>query len=136
MRGHHFSEPPKKNNDDRIILNSLLKNADVVICSGGSFSLDALCFDKPVINIGFDGGLNLPKEASMLSRFRIDHYAKLLNYKGIYLVKNYQELDRAVKESLAKPDKLMGNIKKIKEKYLKPLDGRASERFFEIIKNA
>jgi hypothetical protein len=134
-QGYRFNSYKLDQADDRVILNSMLEHADLVICGPTTLTLDALRFDKPVINIGFDGDLALPKEASIAARYETAHYAPLLSFSGIDYVENYQELDSAILQALAYPEKLAANRKKIVEYYLEPLDGKACERMHEIIRN-
>ncbi|MCD4761497.1 hypothetical protein K8R32_00885 [bacterium] len=131
--GIHFHSKEIKNIDDRIILYSLMSHSDLIICGPTTLTLDAIQFDKPVINIGFDGSKLLPKEASVLNICFTNHFGDLLSHKGTYLVKNFKELDNAIENALKNPSHLASGRKKIKENYLEPLDGKASERLFNLL---
>jgi hypothetical protein len=131
--GKRFDDVLEKSVDDRIVLYSLLAHSSIVICGPTTLTLDALRFDKPVINIGFDGYLELPKNASISNRYEIDHYAPLLGYDGIYYVNNFEELEKALKSSIERPEEQAIGRKKIRENYLEPLDGKASQRLFELL---
>jgi hypothetical protein len=135
IKGHDFSHPQVQGEDDRIILNSLMKNADLVISSGSTLDLEALRFDKPVIDIAFDGDLELPKGASILSRYNMHHHINFLRYNSTYFVKSYAELESSIEKALRCPETLTEDIRKMKRQYLEPLDGKASERLFQLIKN-
>lgn len=119
--------------DDRAVLYSLLNNAKVVACGPTTLTLDAIRFDKPTINIGFDGNIKLPQTASIAARYTINHFFPLLSYHGIYYVKNWPKLNNAIENALKNPCHLASGRKKIRENYLKPLDGKASERLFNLL---
>jgi len=133
-QGYRFDRHNLEKNDDRLILNSILKNAGVVMCGPTTLTLDALRFDKPVINIAFDGDLNLPESASIKQRYYTEHYRPLLKYNGLYIVENFNEMANSIKKSLDNPGELADGRKKLRDDYLEPLDGMSSERMFNIIK--
>lgn len=133
-QGYRFDYHNKNKNDDRLILNSLLKNATTVICGPTTLTLDAIMFGKPVINPAFDGDLKVPKAASIKERYEVEHYRPLFKYNVIYYAKNYQEFKESIKDSLKNSGKLSDDMKKIKDYYLEPIDGNASKRLYELIK--
>lgn len=120
--------------DDRIVLYSLLTHMKLLLCGPTTLTLDGIRFGKPIINIGFDGNLNLPPQASVAVRYTIDHFAPLLTYNGIYYVKNFLELNQSLHNALSLPRELAEGQKKIRDDYLEPLDGKASERMFALLK--
>jgi len=133
--GEYINGKMRKKINDQILLNSVLKHASLVICGPTTLTLDALRFNKPIINIEFDGDLKLPPENSIRKRYKWEHYSPLLKYNAIYFVKNYQELEKAIKKSLEKPRELDEGRKLLRQMYLEPLDGQASNRLFNLIIN-
>ena len=131
--GHLSDEEGSNPADDIRFLANLLKHANVVIHSGGSLVLDAVTFNTPVIYIGFDGDLQLPEVDRWIVRYELEHIRPVIDSEGIWLVGNYDELDRAINGYLANPGLHDQGRKRIRGDHLEPLDGRASERLVDII---
>jgi len=136
QNGRLFTANWQQSMPDGRLLNSLLKNCALVMCGPTTLTLDALQFNKPVINLAFDGDLKLPAANSIKIRYAWDHYRPLLKYQAFHYVESYPELVSAITASLAEPEKLLANILKLKKDYLEPLDGRAAERLANLIKRA
>lgn len=132
-KGKRFNEEKAGELHDQTILYSILKHSQMVICSATTLTLDAIRFDKPVINLGFDGETHVPPVASVARRYTYDHYSPLLAADGIYFVQSYEALRQAIEEAMAKPQLKLAGQHKIKTDYLEPLDGRASDRFFDLL---
>ena len=109
------------------MVNTLL-HSDTVIATQGSITLDATAFDKPVINLNFDGDLIDQKNASVKRLYKMDHYLPVLNTGAIYLVDSYANLDNAVINSLEKPDGLKDQRLLLRQKELEPFLGDSSQR--------
>lgn len=134
-KGKRFLEQLGDKVDDQTILYSILAHADALICSATTLSLDGVRFDVPIINLGFDGDLDIPPEASVERKYTYNHYAPLLQTGGIELVRSYEELDTAISEALERPEASAEGRTKIREEYLEPLDGHASERLYSLLLN-
>ncbi|MBI4128611.1 MAG: hypothetical protein HY460_01050, partial [Parcubacteria group bacterium] len=135
-KGRRFSEEREGDLDDQTILYSLLRHCDVLICSATTLTLDGIRFDKPVINIGFDGDLQIPKEASVERKYTYDHYAPLMSFDGISFVRSYDELASAIEQGIESPQEKAEGRKSIRRLYLEPLDGHASDRFISLLTTA
>lgn len=88
---------------DRVELDELrdtLANLDILICHASSLSVDAVCFGKPVINIGYEMTGTRLLSKSPTQYFLNEHYKKALSTGGIKLVKTEVELISAVKTYL------------------------------------
>ena len=120
-KGKRYSEIKSIEIDDQIILYSILKNCDLLICSATTLTLDAIRFNKPVINIGFDGNLKIPAAASVLKKYTYTHYAPLLTSGGIDLVKSFAELETSIDSLLAHPEIKTEGIKKSRNNTLNRL---------------
>ncbi len=116
-------------------LVNLMKHADVVLNGPGTLALDAIAFDTPVISVGFDGDRQLPYDRSILFRYDFDHYAKVIEAEGTWLVKSYEELDEAINAYLENPALDAAGRRRIRQEQLAPFDGRAGERIVTTIRS-
>jgi len=114
-------------------LANLMRHAHVVINSVGSLALDAAAFDTPVVYLGFDGNLKRPACDSMLVRYQLEHVRPVVESGGVWLVRSYEELDRAILEYSRDPALHAAGRKTIRDQHLEPFDGRAAERLVGLI---
>jgi len=90
------------------LLCSILKYSDVVITLFSSINIEASIFDRPIVNICFEGdSYKGPKKA----RYNISideaqtHNQRILNTKGVELTYSPQQLVDKINEYLLSPDK-------------------------------
>ena len=115
-------------NNDLRHLHDTLENISILICYASSISIDAIVFDKPVININFE-----VKEKQKLSKtptyfYKTNHYQKALKTGGIKLVENKDQLLFWINKYLSDPSIDKDNRKKLVEQQCYFLDGHAGER--------
>jgi hypothetical protein len=116
-------------------LTNLLYHADVLLASQGSISLDAMALDTPIINIGFDGDLNVTYYDSVRRYYEMDHYASVVASGAVCLVESYTELDTAIQDCLHNPDINRTQRDQLRQDLLEPFDGYASQRLVQSILN-
>lgn len=116
-------------------LRDTLHWMDLLICYSSSLTVDAVLFDKPVININFD-----PRESANSAQERIrfynytkEHYAKALASGGIRLVQSEEELIQWVRRYLKDPAADAAGRKRLVEEQCQFLDGCAGERIGKFI---
>lgn len=109
-------------------LAELLCHARLLVSTGGTISLDAMALDTPVVNIGFDGDLNLAEHESIRTWFKAEHFAAIINSGSVRFVQSYEELDKAVGGYWHDPAQDAAARAKCREDHLEPLDGRSAER--------
>ena len=66
--------------------------SDVTINAQSTMSIDASAFDKPIINLAFDGYEKLPYIRSVRRLYDIAHYQPILKSGGVRLVYSETEL--------------------------------------------
>jgi hypothetical protein len=130
------SQVAKHATSDLKFLLNLMKHADVVLTGPGTLALDAIAFDTPVINIGFDGDRQLPYHHSIQSCYEFNHYANLIGARGTRLVKSYAEMDAAIRAYLHDPTLDAAGRERIRQEQLEPFDGKAGERVVRTILQA
>lgn len=78
--------------------------SDITLNPQSTMSVDAAAFDKPVINIAFDGYEKLPYVRSVLRLYKdYSHYLPILKAGGVRLVYNKEELIEWIRKYLANP---------------------------------
>lgn len=108
-------------------------HSDIVFATSGTISLDAIAQDTCVVGVGFDGELELDYYESIARWFEQDHYAALVERKGLKVVESYKTLDEEIIRYLQNPSLDAEGRNKIREDILSPMDGAASERIVNAI---
>jgi hypothetical protein len=114
-------------------LGNLMRHADVVVNTGGTISLDAIAFDTPVICLGFDGDRRPPETDRIILRYEWEHLRPLTRSGGVWLVKSFEELDKAILSYFQDPALHRNNREAVRKEHLEPFDGRASERMVSLM---
>lgn len=109
------------------LLGDLLRSVDLMISTQGSISLDAIAMDVPVINLSFDCG-DVDESESINRLYEMDHYSEIANSSAVYVAKSMENMDEYI--DLCLNDRLLNasSRDKVRNKEVKPFDGKASER--------
>ncbi len=86
-------------------LKHTLAHLDVLICYASSIAIDALIFDKPVVNIGFELRSGEPAGKLPTRHYEFEHYQKVLRHGAFRMAKDGDELARFVGEYLRQPER-------------------------------
>ena len=129
--GNVVIEPPDWGRLDHLC--SLMRHADVVVASQGSITMDAVAQDTCVINIGFDGSVDVPETESVRHWYLMDHYRAVMDTGGVWLAEDFNELDTALVACLENPAVMSEGREKLRFEQLEPLDGKASLRIASAI---
>lgn len=110
-------------------LGSLLKHSDVLITCGSTISINALCFDTPIIHIKFDGyEKNLPYHKSARRFYDYVHQKRFLEPGGVRLAGTSAELIKYINMYLSdKSIDSAGRAATLKQQ-CGEIDGKAGER--------
>lgn len=114
-------------------LSNFLLHSDVVICTNGSITLDAIAFNKDVVNIAFDGCLSVDSNDSVKLLYNMDHYRKIVESNSVFLAQSFTELDSHIVNILQKSECVNSSVNYIRDTYLEPFDGYSVERMTNII---
>jgi hypothetical protein len=115
--------------DDTKELMATLMYADVVMNSGSTMTIDAACFDTPIINIAFDGKMG--KDVFVRSAERLlkkDHYAPILASGGVRVAHTQEELVDQTNAYLRDHQKDHEGRQRIVSEQCYLLDGHSGER--------
>ena len=111
--------------EDMTHLATLLASADILITPNSTLSIDAACFDLPIINLAVD--------KQFARAFKFTHYSKLLTNKGVWVVESEKELLECVDQYLKNPALHCEGRKKIVKQQLGNYFGNAGVRTAEVL---
>ncbi len=111
--------------EDMIKLASELKYASAVVCYASTLSLDAACLDKPIINVAFGSFIRPDGTDSTSNLYKMEHYQPVMASDAVEIVKNAEELKRAIIHSVDKPDYRTEGRERLRETMCGPLDGKS-----------
>lgn len=124
-----FSDAWDPTHEDIDWLANALKVSDVVITSVSTFVLDAMVFDKPIINICYDFA-RTKKDVfiPMPLQYNLTHFQGVMKRKPTVLARSAPELLEWLDRYTKNPMLLSAERKKTLEDICFKVDGRASER--------
>lgn len=117
------------------LMASAIYHSDLVVNYQGTTSIDVSAFDKPVINIAFDGSKERPYLKSVRRFYDFTHYQPILKTGGVRLARSGEELKSQIVEYLKHPELDHAGRKKITEEQCPKHDGKASQRTAKAILN-
>ncbi|MBI1888946.1 MAG: CDP-glycerol glycerophosphotransferase family protein [Candidatus Spechtbacteria bacterium] len=115
------------------LINSIA-HCDVLVTTASTMSIEGCIFNKPVINIAFDGYQKKPYELSVARFYDQHHYKPITMSGGVKIVKSEEELVHALNDYLQDPS-LEGCLGKISKNFwasrfwLGPLKSRKNREF-------
>ena len=113
---------------------NLIYHCDLVINTFSTFTLDAFGFNKPVINICFDGGkADIPYGKSVRRYFNYTHYLYITRRAGVKVAKSADELLTYINEYLTNPklDEAQRQETLQEQSYI--YDGKSAQRIAEYL---
>jgi len=122
--------------DDVELLINSLKFSDTVINIVSTLSIDAMIFDKPVINIRFDADSNCPSRHSVnIMLQEHDHFKAIEATGGVRLAWNMNELIDLINRYLSNPKLDFEKREILRKEQIEFFDGLAGKRVADFIKN-
>ena len=112
---------------------SLVRSSSVVVAIQSSMVLEACCSDRPVINLAYDAGLNVPPEQSVERFYKYTHALPVIETGGAWIVRSDDELLLALKSYLATPEIHQKNRRELLEHACQYADGLSACRWVEAV---
>ena len=109
-------------------LANSLKHSDMLITSFSTIVIDMACFDKPIVNIAFDGFERKPPQESMARWYNTGYYKDVISCRGTILARNEAELLSAINRYLQNPNLEGEGRALLRKRFCYKLDGNASRR--------
>lgn len=121
--------------DNFISFINSIYHSDIVISTYSTISVEAAVFNKPLININFDGYNIRPAHKTVRRLENFSHFQHVLNTGAVVNVKSQNELLAAINTYLKNPS--LDNDKRtyLQDYMCYKLDGKSSERIVENLKD-
>jgi len=119
--------------DDMYGLAELMNYSDVVINVASTITLDAVCFDRPVVNVAFDGSHEEPYTDSVRRYYDYDHYSNVVKTGGIRIAKTSDEMVDLINTYLEDPSLDEEGRERLRNEQCWKLDGNAGRRIAEYV---
>ena len=110
---------------DLVNLKDTLRHADVVVNYASTITLEAIVFDRPVVNISF------PKKYECAYSFR--HYKPIVDARAVRLAKSFEELCESVRTYLVDSSLERSERRSIRERFVPFGDGVSYNRVVSAI---
>lgn len=133
MEKSKFPDGWNPNIGDMYHLSNLMAHSDIVINTSSTLSIDACCFDTPVINIAFDGYHKEPYWKSAKRYHDYTHYKPIVDSGGVRVAENEKELLEHINTYLKNPETDGEGRKKIIQEQCYYVDGSSGERLADYI---
>jgi hypothetical protein len=119
--------------EDMFGLAELMCYSDVVVNVASTITIDAACFDTPVVNIAYDGRVNKPFPFSAARYYDFEHYKRIVQSGGVRIAYSNEETVRHIQSYLDDPTLEAEGRRKIREQQCWKLDGRSGRRIAEYL---
>ena len=119
--------------DEVVMAGNLLRHADVVLSPGSTMSIEPAIFDTPTIVPVFNEYMPEIFDDYFQKTWINQHFSRLYQNDWIPVVRSGETMIAAINQALENPDWYKEGRKNIREEFLGPLDGMATQRFAEVI---
>jgi UDP-N-acetylglucosamine:LPS N-acetylglucosamine transferase len=117
---------------DLDLLATLLQHVDCVVCNAGTILLDALANDRPAVCVLYDEGAPEGEQHAALN-VTGSHYDEVIASNAFVRATDLEAVVSGIGRSLARPDELAGERRRVVSEVVGELDGRAAERVVDAI---
>lgn len=120
--------------EDTRELAATLRWSDVAINSGSTMTIDAACFDTPIINIAFDGREHEPKpERSARRLLEKEHYLPIVQSGGVRIVGDEGDLVEELNAYLSDRGRDAEGRRRVVREQCYRMDGKSGARIASYI---
>jgi hypothetical protein len=113
---------------DMLDLAETLAHSDVQVNIASTITIEAACFDIPIVNVAFDGYQQLPYEKSCRRIYDFNHYKKIVATGGAPITQDLESTIAQIQEYLDNPRLHAEGRARIVSEQCYKFDGRAGER--------
>lgn len=132
-RSSAFPDAWDPKEEDMLRLADSLYHADMLITSFSTMVIDMAYFDKPIINIAFDGFEKKTPRESMVRWYGTRYYKDVLECNGTVLAQSADELLNAINRYLSDPSLEKEGREKIRRRFCYRTDGKATKRIADFL---
>jgi hypothetical protein len=115
---------------DLELLATLLQHVDCVVCNAGTILLDALANDRPAVCVLYDEGAPAGERHAALN-VTGRHYEEVVASNAFVRAEDFDAVVTGIERSLARPDELTDERRRVAHEVMGEVDGRAADRFVE-----
>lgn len=119
--------------DELFHLKNTLYHMDVLVSYATSLAIDASCFDKPVINLGFEVVSGQSALKTSTRRYGTEHFSKALQTGGIRMVPSKEELSNWIVKYFRDPSLDREGRTRLRNEQCCRFDGKAGQRIATFI---
>jgi len=119
--------------EDMYGLAELMLYTDVNVNVASTITIDAACFDTPIVNVAYDGFTTKPYADSCLRYLDYEHYKVVVKTAGVKIAYSNEETIRHIQSYLDDRTQEAAGRKLIREQQCWKLDGQSSRRIAEYI---
>ncbi len=121
--------------DDMDHLADTLFHSNVTISTCSTMSIDASAFDKPIVNIAFDGWEKKPFHQSIARAYTPHHmhYQRIMKTRGVKIAYSFPEMVDLINQYLENPSLDKEGRKRIVDEQCYKLDGQSGKRIGEYL---
>jgi UDP-N-acetylglucosamine:LPS N-acetylglucosamine transferase len=113
-------------------LATLLQHCDCVVANAGTILLEALVNDRPAVCVLYDEG-GSPGESWALKNVLGEHYRELAASSAFYRAERFEDVVSGIERSLANPQELAEERRRVALDVVGHVDGLAGERVVDAI---
>jgi len=113
-------------------LATLLQHGDAVVCNAGTILLDALVNDRPAVCVLYDEGAP-PGESWAAKNVVGEHYRELASSGAFLTVRDFEAVVTGIERSLADPEELRKERRRVVQEVVGEVDGKAAERVVDAV---
>ncbi|MFZ1790753.1 MAG: hypothetical protein WAT92_20690 [Saprospiraceae bacterium] len=122
--------------NDMVRLSQLLNGAAIILNSGSTLSVDALCLKRPVILTSFDADVTQDFWKSAKRLISYPHLKKLVMLNAITIVFSFEELKSAILELVLDLNIKAKEREKAAFEFCYYLDGNSTKRVLNVLNNS
>lgn len=119
--------------EDMYDLAEVMRYADVVVNVASTITIDAACFDTPIVNVRFDGSGEREYLESCRRYYDYDHYRNVVATGGVRLADSPAEMIEAIRAYLDDPSLDGEGRERIRREQCWKLDGQSGRRIAEYV---
>ncbi len=118
------------------VLATLLQHGDCVVTNAGTILLDALVNDRPAVCVLYDEGGGPPAESWAAKSVIGEHYRDVAASGAYHRAESFDEVAAGIERSLAHPDELFEERRRVVEIVVGSVDGHAADRVADAVLEA
>jgi len=127
MRSDFFFDRWDPRNEETELFVNTLHHMDMLVTTTSTLTLDAVCFDKPILNIAYQILYKNGKDVSELF-YEKDHYQWVLQTGAVDLIRSDKELRARLNDALSSPTRHAESRQRLRDEVCYRVDGQSSQR--------